>query len=298
MFDTPTISTLVDKLPQRSITTMVLGALDFMVPGQWKTYPDFATMATEITGEKRPGKLQALCHHADQLYNNQQKGAQRAVWLYQSVDGSDRMLAAASLAHQLGDRVKILGFLSKVTPKPDTLQALDLAMKLTAEALAHLNMHGIKGENFSEFSRSLSDASNESQMRLAALAALDGVIPLGPDFVTKVTSVLEGASEGQFQQSGLFSKLLPLLPGGNLVESVRAAFAASAGWLGGFTSSKGLTRDGLLSKLQGTLQLADGKLDTVASLLDVTTDYLSYTGTQTAARHCIVQSWERFRPKS
>ncbi len=297
MLNTPPISELVDRLPQRSITTMVLGALDFAVPGQWKTYPDFASMAREITGEHRAGKLQVICHHADQLYSGEQKGSQRAVWLYQSIDGSDRMLAAASLAHQLGDSVKLLGLLSKVTPKPDTLQALDLAMKVAAEALAHLNLHGVKGENFSEFERSLSHSAHESRMRMAALAALDGVIPLGPDFVSKVTSVLESSDEQQFQQSGLFARLAPMLPGAAAVASVRSAFAASAGWLSGFTSAQGLNREGLLGRLQGVLKVADGKLDTVASLLDVCTDYLSYTGTQTAARHCIIQSWERFRPK-
>ncbi len=139
LLNTEPISKLVDELPAKSMTTLVLGALDFAVPGQWQHYPNFHDMAKAITGEHREGKLQALCNHADQLYNEGERGAQRAVWIYQSVDGSDRMLAAASLAHQLGDSVGVLNFLSKITPEPDSLQALDLGLKIAAEGLLQVS---------------------------------------------------------------------------------------------------------------------------------------------------------------
>lgn len=297
LLNTEPISKLVDGLPARSITTMVLGALDFVVPGQWCHYPNFHDMAKAVTGETREGKLQVICNHADQLYNEGERGAQRAVWIYQSADGNDRMLAAASLAHQVGDSVGMLGFLSKLTPKPDTLQALDLGLKVATEALAYLNLHGLTGERFDEFERSLTNLSNESAIRMAALVTLDGLIPLGPDFLVKVTSSLQSAQG--VEQNGIFAKLGHLLPGSDTTGRlgfVRNLFASVQGWMGGFVSQKGLTQEGLLSRLNGVLKMGDGKLDTLASLLDASTNYLSYTGTQTAARHVLVKSWERFRP--
>ena len=295
LLNTEPISKLVDALPAKSMTTLVLGALDFAVPGQWQHYPNFHDMAKAITSEPREGKLQALCNHADQLYNEGERGAQRAVWIYQSVDGSDRVLAAAALAHQLGDSVGMLNFLSKITPRPDSLQALDLGLKMAAEGLAYVNLHGLTGERFDEFEKSLHNASNETAMRLAALVALDGLIPLGPDFLIKVSSALQSPPSGA-EQSGLFSKLVQLVPGGNPVAYARGVFGSVQGWLGGFVAQKGLTQEGLLSRLQGLLKMGDGKLDAIASLLDASTNYLSYTGTQTAARHVIVKSWERFKP--
>lgn len=295
LLNTEPISKLVDQLPAKSMTTFALSALDFVVPGQWQHSANFHDLAGAITGEHREGKLQVICNHADQLYNDGERGAQRAVWIYQTVDGSDRMLAAAALAHQIGDSVGMLSFLSKITPKPDSLQALDLGLKLAAEGLAYVNLHGLTGERFDEFEKSLQNASNETAMRLAALIAFDGLIPLGPDFLTKVQSALQSPPAGA-EQSGFLSKLVGLVPGGNAVAYARGLFASVQGWMGGFVAQKGLTQEGVLSRLQGALKLSDGKLDTVASLLDAGTNYLSYTGTQTAARHVIVKSWERFRP--
>lgn len=294
LLNTDPIGQLVDRLPARSITTLALKALDFAVPGQWQHYPNFHDMTAAITGEKREGKLQVICNHADQLYNEGERGAQRAVWIYQTVDGSDKMLAAASLAHQIGDSVGMLNFLSKVTPKPDSLQAFDLGMKLMAEGLAYLNLHGLKGERFDDFEKSLHNASNETAMRLAALVAFDGLIPLGPDFLSKVHSALQSPPAAA-EQSGFWGKMIDLIPGANPIQYARGLFSSVQGWMGGFVSQKGLTQEGLLSRLQGVLEMSDGKLDAVASLLDASTNYLSYTGTQTAARHVIIKSWERFR---
>lgn len=296
LLNTEPISKLVDQLPEKSMTTIALRALDFAVPGQWQCYPNFHDMAKAITGESREGKLQVLCNHADQLYNEGERGAQRAVWIYQTVDGSDKMLAAASLAHQLGNSVGMLGFLSKITPKPDTLQAFELGMKLSAEGLAYLNLHGLSGERFDDFEKSLHNASNETAIRLAALVAFDGLLPLGPDFLSKVTAALQSPPAGA-EQSGFFTKLADLVPGGNPIQYARGLFQSAQGWMGNFVAQKGLTQQGLLSRLQGVLQMSDGKLDAIASLLDASTNYISYTGTQTAARHVIIKSWERFRPK-
>lgn len=295
VLNTAPISVLIDQLPQKSMTTIALQALDFVVPGQWQRYPNFHDTAKTITGESREGKLQALCNHADQLYSDGERGAQRAVWIYQTVDGSDKMLAAASLAHQIGNSVGMLSFLSKITPKPDTLQAFDLGMKLSAEGLAYLNLHGLSGERFDDFEKSLHVASNETAMRLAALVAFDGLIPLGPDFLSKVSSALQSPPAGA-EQSGFLGKMVDLIPGGNPIQYARGLFQSVQGWLGGFVAQKGLTQEGLLSRFQSVLQMSDGKLDAIASLLDASTNYLSYTGTQTAARHVIVKSWERFRP--
>ncbi len=296
LLNTEPISKLVDQLPEKSMTTIALRALDFAVPGQWQCYPNFHDMAKTITGESREGKLQVLCNHADQLYNEAERGAQRAVWIYQTVDGSDKMLAASSLAHQLGNSVGMLGFLSKVTPKPDTLQAFDLSMKLSAEGLAYLNLHGLSGERFDDFEKSLHNASNETAIRLAALVAFDGLLPLGPDFLSKVTAALQSPPAGA-EQSGFFTKLADLVPGGNPIQYARGLFQSAQGWMGNFVAQKGLTQQGLLSRLQGVLQMSDGKLDAISSLLDASTNYISYTGTQTAARHVMIKSWERFRPK-
>lgn len=296
MFNTEPISKLVDELPKRSITTLVLGALDFVVPGQYHNHTNFHDFARAVTAEEREGRLQAIANHADQLYAGDMKGCQRAVWLYQSIEGTDRLLGAAGLVHQAGEKIGFLSMLSKITPKPDTAQAIDLAMKLAAEGLATLSMRGLKPEELNKLEDVLHEVSNEQAMRMAALVCLDGILPLGPDFLGKVATALDSAPEKQVQSNGVFQKLTSMLPGGLGLDFVKGAFARSRGWIEGFTAGSGVTREALVDKLKGVMDLADDKLDFVSAFLDATTSPMSHTGTQSAARAVLLKAYARFQP--
>lgn len=295
--NTAPLSQLVDELPKRSITTMVLGALDFVVPGQWQNVTGFTPLVTHITGETRIGKIDAIATYADQLYQGDLSRCQKAVWLYQTADSSDALLSAAALAHQVGEKIGFLNFLSKVTPKDETIQCVDLAIKLTVEALAYLMIHGFKHDEAYKFNQSLDSVSNENAMRMAALVCLDGLLPLGPEFIAKVNQTLSGLSMSSLQANPLFSKIGHLLPGSDQVGFIRSVFERSQGWMSQLQASQNLTPSSLLGRLQGVVDLNDGKLDFLAAFLDATTNYVSHTGTQSVARHVILKSAERFIPK-
>lgn len=297
MMNTAPLSQLVDELPQRSITTMVLGALDFVVPGQWQNVTGFTPLVKHITGETRIGKIDAISTYADQLYQGDLSGCQKAIWLYQTADSSDSLLSAAALAHQVGEKIGFLNFLSKVTPKDETLQCVDLAVKLTVEALAYLMIHGFKHEEAHKFSESLESVSNENAMRMAALVCIDGLLPLGPEFVTKVNQTLGSLSMSSLESHPIFSKVGHLLPGGDKLGFIRSIFERSQGWMTQLQSVQNLTPSSLMGRLQGVVDFSEDKLDFLAAFLDATTNYVSHTGTQSVARHVISKSAERFIPK-
>lgn len=288
MFDTAPITQLVNDLPQKSVTVSVLRALDFVVPGEWDNCTDVEQMVQSATGETREGRIQAIANHMDQLYNGELKGCQRAVWLYQTADSADKVLGTAALANKVGDKIGFLSFLKKLTPKPDQLQALDLALKVSIEAMAYASIHGLSKDSVTGFVSSLDDFGNESAMRMAAMICLDGLIPLGPDFLSVVTHHLNKSSGDTVRKHPVFSKLSKVLPGGSATQQlafVKDAFSQAQGWMGGMVKKKGLSQKGLMSKLSTVVELSDDKLDYVGAFLDATTSYMTHTGTQTVARH-------------
>lgn len=294
---TKPISTLVDQLPDKGLTVTLLKALDFVVPGQWTNRTNFFDMVREVSEDDRQGRIEAIANYADQIYQEGERGAQRAMWLYQTVDSTDKLLAAAGMANRLGDKIGFLSFLEKLTPKPDTAQALDLGLKLAAEMLAFCFMRGISTESAGAFIASLSEVDNERAMRMAALVCLDGLIPLGPDFVTKVEEVLRGANSSTVEKNPVFNKIGSLLPGNSTTQRlgfVRDVFSGASGWMKNLQSSRNLTRDGLVGKLKGVAAFADDKLDYVGAFLDASTNYMEHTGTQTVARYVVGQACQRF----
>jgi hypothetical protein len=291
--ETMPIHRLLEDLSQGSVTPMALSALDYLVPGQWVNVTVFEEMIRRVTGETDESLVQQVGERAIKLYNDPNERYQRAVWAFQTVDSLDKGAAMAALANRVGDKISFLSFLDKITPEPDTVQALDLAVKVVAELTCFCLVNGLPGDSVGDFVASLANYEKEDAIRLAALVAFDGVIPLGPDFLRKATEVARGVSEGDLFNHAAFSKLRSLLPGGDreqrelLATTVEQASAP----MQAFVDQKGVTREGLLERLRHVIDVSDDKLDYVAAALDMTTNYFEHTGIQSVARRLISRAY-------
>ncbi len=291
------LSHQLSLLSKKSLTTLSLSALDFVIPGSYQNTNDLDDMVQLVTGDVRSGRLQAIANHVDQLYQ-EQGGARRAVWLYQLTDSADKAVAAASLADKIGSKYSVLSFLASMTPKADTSQTLDLCLKLTVEALAHLSLHGVSKDSVGAWVDSLGgdQYSNESALRLAAIIGFDGLIPLGPDFLSKVTSQLDGARL-PWSENALFKKVAEHIPGGDIASKsdfIGGLLNKAASPIQGFVERTGLTRERVVGALEQFTDFSDSKLDYVAAFLDASTNFMSHTGVQSVARHLVEQSAARF----
>ena len=181
----------VNRLPKRSVTVYVLRSLDFVVPGEWENIVDFEEMVMKVTGEKDPNTVRAVTQRADALFLDRSERYQRAWNLYRTADRTDRLLATAALGNKIGERIRFLSFLQRITPKADTAQTIDFSMKLTIELLNFCLINGIPGDSIGDFVAALADYSKESLMRMAALVCFDGIMPLGPDFSRMVVNTLD-----------------------------------------------------------------------------------------------------------
>ena len=281
---------LVNDLPTNNLTVSMLRALDFVAPGEWQNVVGFDNTIRTVTGETDEDLIQQIGERAIYLYNDRSQGYQRAMWLYQTVDSTDRALGSAILANKVGEKIPLLGFLNRVTPKAEKAQTIDLSLKLVAELVAFCQINGIPGDSIGDFVASLGEYSGESLIRMVALVCVDGLIPLGPDFILKVQSILGQTSPKDLEQNSTFKDMNELIPGANSVgklDFIGQSFDSVKGWMGDVVSSNSLTPEKVVNNLQHFVEVSADKLDYLGAFLDVSTNYYEHTGTQTLARRLI-----------
>lgn len=278
---------LVDNLPTDNVTVKVLKALDFVVPGTWENQVGFNNTIRSITGITDMDRINKIRDQAMVIYDNKDEGYQTAIWIYQTVDNLDTAIAAAALADKVGDTFKFIPFLDKLTPKADDIQTGDLAIKLVGELIAYSKMNKITLQP-AQFATSLQqNYKEEALIRMVALVCFDGLLPLGPDFLEKVKTILNQNSQASLQNNAVFKTIGNLIPGDDKTGFINNTFSSVSGWMNNLITSTGLTPTSVLGGLNKFIQIADDKLDYVAAFLDASTNYYEHTGIQTVARNLI-----------
>lgn len=284
---------LLDQLPNDNLTVKTLNALDFVVPGEWENVVGFDKTIEAITGETDADRIVEIRNKAIELYNDEDNGYQGAIWYYNLVDNVDGALAAAAMAEIVSEKIPFLSFLGGLTPKADTTQSVDLCLKIVAELIAYSKLNGLPILNPGEFVTNLTEEySGPSLMRMAALVCLDGLIPLGPDFLQKVQETLDGEGESAFADNAVFGAISDAIPGDDKFGFISQTFAAVQGWMDNLVGSVGLTPESIFDKVGGFIDFSDDALDVVAAFLDKTTNYFQHTGTQSVARKLIQRAAE------
>lgn len=284
----------LDDLPTGGVTVRALQVLDFVVPGGWKNVTNFTDMVKDVTGEDDDDYIQEIGDRAVELFNDPNESYQKAMTVFRLVDGMDKVAGAAALASQMGESFSFMSFLGSITPKDERIQAIDAAAKIAAELTAFCLVNGIPGDSVMDFAKSVTHYEQEDAIRFGAWVAIDGIIPLGPNFMDMIINQLDGADQGDLTKSSIFSKITQYLPGGSLLEKknlVLNTLSQITGSVSEFVASKGLTQDRLVSSMRDFVDISDERLDYLAAGLDMTTHYFEHTGTQTVARRLITRAY-------
>ena len=283
---------IVDELPQRSLTVGLLKSLDWVVPGEYVNLVGFEETIRAITGESDNDYIQRVGVRAIELYNDTSQGYQRGLWIYQTADSVQGFAGAASFIEKVSGSFSFLGWLGALTPKAETTQSIDLAVKLVAEILAFLTINGKPGDSVGEFVESITDYRDEARMRLATMICVDGVLPLGPDFLSKAINYV-GGNPDQVKGNERFQRISGLIPGDGLKNQIgflQKALEAMTGFVPKFVTENNITQGRVLESVKRISDKYEGSLDYIASVLDMTTDYFEHTGTQTVARQLITRA--------
>jgi len=287
------IVNIVDGLPQSSLTVSILHALDFVAPGEYHNLTGFANTIKVLTGEDDEAMVKKIGERAVVLFNDKTQGYQRALWLYQTVDTLQSWMGAAALANKVGEKYNLLSFLSKVTPKSEKTQVFDLGVKLVTEVVGFCSLNGLPGDSLGDFVKAITNYREEAAIRMAALVCLDGMLPLGPDFLSKVLSMLQSSGGGDLAQSERFQKVEGMIPGDGptgKLAFIRQSVGSVGDWMRSFVADRHVTVDKVAGSLKKYVDIAEDKLDYVAAVLDMTTNYFEHTGTQSVARSLILRA--------
>jgi len=285
---------LLEGLPQDNITTKVLKALDFIIPGEWQNIRNFDEMIKSELKIDNPKKIARIRKTAIELYEDKKNGYQTAIWLYQTVDKTDKAIAAAALADKVGDTFRFIPFLDKLTPQADTVQSVDLKMKLGVELIAYMKMNGIT-INPVTFAQTIAENyRHESLMRMVALVSIDAVLPLGPDFLRKINDQPDTEEKSVLTNNPAVGVIQDLIPGQNPQNFLDQTFDGLSGWMNNLTQKFGLDKQMLGSKFSSFIEVGDDKLDYLAAFLDASTNVVEHTGIQTVARHAIRRAFNQY----
>jgi hypothetical protein len=281
---------IVDKLPEKNLTTRMLSALDSVVPGEWKNIVGFENTIKLVTGEKDQTRIQKIGERAIALFNDKTQGYQSGLWLYQTVDSVQGLGGVATFLNKIGGSIKMLSFLQSITPSPETTQAVDFGVKLVTEVVAFCKINGIPGDRITDFVKSLADCRHEALMRMAALICVDGVLPLGPHFMDKALSLLDKTGVSGLAENKAFGKISSMIPGDTPDKQlgfIKEGVGGVQGWMKSFVDTKKLTTESITEKLHGIVTNVSSKADWIAAAVDVSTNYFEHTGIQTVARSLI-----------
>lgn len=281
------IDQLVDELPTSGMTVRVLGLLDFAAPGEWQNITGFDNTIRYVTGESDAGFIGQVRQRALTLYADPDEGYQRAVSIYRLVDNAGGKVGLSSMAHMLGEKVGLLSFLSKLTPKEDHAQTVDLGLKLVAEMVAFCYTNGFPGDSIPDFMGAVKSYEKENLIRLCGIAVFDGLIPLGPDYVQKLMDSAVGWSADDLTRSPIYKGIEGVIPGEEILPFVKGGLGAFHAYLSGFASGRGITLDKVLDQLRGVIDFSEGKFDLLAAFLDIGTNYMEHTGIQSVSRSLI-----------
>lgn len=292
------INELVDNLPASNITTFALNALDILVPGEWENWVGWKHTIAAVTRQSDPEVIRTVSTLALELYDDDNLGYKSAVHLYQTIDNADVVLGTAALADKVGGKIPLFGgLIKKLTPKADTTQTLDLALKTAVEVLAYKKLEGNDLDVKDSVARLTEEYTGPSLIRMAGLLCFDGLIPLGPDFIDKVMEHLNGPGQREIHNNGTFKVVNHFFPGANTGEKfgfIQQSFGELQGWMAQFVQDQDLTPQRITSSLQNFIELSDDKLDYLAAFLDMSTNYFEHTGIQTVAREVIEDAYRRF----
>ncbi|QDU75937.1 hypothetical protein Pan97_29810 [Bremerella volcania] len=281
---------VVDDLPSMGLTAGLLGALDWVTPGEYTNITSFEGMVKDVTKSTDEKFIQQVGERAIFLFNDSSQGYQRALWLYQTIDSTQGVAGFASFLSKMAENFSFLSFLNNVTPKADTTQAVDLGLKLVAEIVAFCSLNGLPGDSIGDFVESLADYRHEALMRMTALVCVDGVLPLGPDFVSKAMGMLDSSGMTELAGNERFQRVSGMIPGDSTKEQLgfmKEGLGSIKDWAGNFVAKHSITVEKVAGSLKGVSDRWEGSMDWMASVIDMTTDYYEHTGVQTVARQLI-----------
>jgi hypothetical protein len=227
---------------------------------------------------------------ADELSRARHEGYRRALSLYDAVNRSQKAAGGLRVLANVAGALPLVKRVAVLTPASQTLQAVDLSLKVAAEMLAFTQVNGLPGDSFAAFGDSLREYTGEARVRMAALVCFDALLPLGDNALHRLDGLLGQVGSRELHQLPSYAGMASLLPGrGDAahLSFVRRGVDQWLGWADGFVGDLGLSGQRAVRALETTIGPWHGGMEQLATFLDAFTDTYSHTGVQAVARRLV-----------
>lgn len=191
-----TVLERLDRLPRRNLTVLAIKGISTLVPGGWHNVTDADALIADVMGSSDPELIRQVRARADELSRARHEGYGRALSLYDAVNRSQKAAGGLRLLANIGGALPLVKRAASLTPASDTLQAVDLSLKVAAEMLAFTQVNGLPGDSFGDFGAALGEYAGEARVRMAALICFDALLPLGDQALQRLDGLLGGGQEG------------------------------------------------------------------------------------------------------
>jgi hypothetical protein len=285
-----TVLERLDRLPRRNLTVLALKGISTLVPGGWRNQTSATELISDVLGSDDPDLIQQVRVRADELSRARHEGYRRALSLYDAVNRSQKAAGGLRVLANVAGALPLVKRVASLTPTSETLQAVDLSLKVAAEMLAFTQVNGLPGDSFAAFSSSLNEYAGEARVRMAALVCFDALLPLGDQALHRLDGLLGKVGSRQLHQLPAYAGMASLLPGRG--EAAHLGFLRQGvdhwlGWADGFVGELGLNGQRAVRALESTLGPWHGGMEQLATFLDAFTDTYAHTGVQAVARRLV-----------
>jgi hypothetical protein len=285
-----TILERLDRLPKRNLTVLALKGIGTLVPGGWRNLTSADELIAAVLGSNDPTLIAQVRRRADDLSLARHEGYTRAMSLYDAVNRSQKAAGGLRVLANVAGGLPLVKQMAKLTPASDTLQAVDLSLKVGAEMLAFTQVNGLPGDSFADFAASLSEYAGEASVRMAALVCFDALLPLGDQALQRLDGLLAQVGARELRELPAYAGMASLIPGRGdeaHLNFLRRGVETWLGWAGGFVGALGLTGQKAVHALEGSLGPWQGGFEQLATFLDAFTDTYQHTGVQAIARRLV-----------
>ena len=285
-----TVLERLERLPRRNLTVLALRGISSLVPGGWQNQTSAEELISDVLGSDDPELVQQVRARADQLSRARHEGYRRALSLYDAVNRSQKAAGGLRVLANVAGALPLVKRLAVLTPASQTLQAVDLSLKVAAEMLAFTQVNGLPGDSFAAFGDSLREYSGEARVRMAALVCFDALLPLGDNALQRLDDLLGQVGSRELHQLPSYAGMASLLPGrGDAahLSFMRRGVDQWLGWADGFVGDLGLSGQRAVRALESTIGPWHGGMEQLATFLDAFTDTYSHTGVQAVARRLV-----------
>ena len=285
-----TVLERLERLPRRNLTVLALRGVSTLVPGGWQNQTSPEALISDVLGSDDLDLVQHVRARADELSRARHEGYRRALSLYDAVNRSQKAAGGLRVLANVAGALPLVKRVAVLTPASQTLQAVDLSLKVAAEMLAFTQVNGLPGDSFAAFGDSLREYTGEARVRMAALVCFDALLPLGDNALHRLDGLLGQVGSRELHQLPSYAGMASLLPGrGDAahLSFVRRGVDQWLGWADGFVGDLGLSGQRAVRALETTIGPWHGGMEQLATFLDAFTDTYSHTGVQAVARRLV-----------